>query len=244
MAKKRAFGLILGAFLLLTALAIAQEEKAVSFSFTFHSDDSVEIDDVWVREGVPDLRNIVNSSDYKIVVSFKDQTSIEQFYEVVFLVAAQTEEGSSAFETQSTFLNAEFAYKENPGKVQIYHGSKLIFEKNLEFLCNNDNSCNNEETSISCSSDCSKSVEDGWCDSIADGVCDPDCQVYADIDCSCGNNVCDSNENAENCADDCYAEEEISTDAPKFLFLSVLIVVLIILGIGGYFLYKKYRKQG
>ena len=203
--------------LLFAALADAQQERAISFTFTFYLNGSVEASDVWVRYGAPDLRNAVEDSDYKIVLSFKDKTAIGQFYDVIFLMAAETEEGPEAFQAPYTLLNAEFAYKENPDKIEVYHGGKLMYQKRLEILCNNDNACNNNETSISCSSDCSKSIKDGWCDSLQDSICDPDCQIEADTDCT--------------------AKEKDSAKTLKVFFPAILIIV--ILGIIGFFVYKK-----
>lgn len=220
MAKKR-FLASLALVLLFAALAAAQQERTISFTFTFYLNGSVEASDVWVRYGVPDLRNAVEGSDYKIVLSFKDKTDIGQFYDVIFLMATETEEVHETFQAPYTLLNAEFAYKENPDKIEVYHKGKLMYQKSLEMLCNNDNVCNNNETSISCPSDCQKSIKDGWCDSLQDGICDPDCQIEADIDCT--------------------AKEEDSTNKLKVFFPVILIIV--ILGFIGFFVYKKKEKK-
>ena len=242
MTKKR-FLAVITFFLLSISLAFAQEDRSLSIAFTFYMNGSVEASDIWVRYGSPDLRNVAENSDYKIAIKFKDGSSIEQFYDVIFLMAAETEGGPETFQTPYTLLNAEFSYRENPDKIEVYHDNDLIYQKSLENLCNNDLLCNNDEISISCSNDCSKSVADGWCDAIQDGLCDPDCELTADVDCSCGNNVCDANENPEKCPADCSAKEEISTDAPKFFYLIMFIVIIAILGIAGFFAYKKLRSR-
>lgn len=243
MAEKRLLAVFAVLFALFAASVLAQEERSLSLTLAFYMNGSVEASDIWVRYGSPDLRNVAESSDYKIVLKFKDGSLIEQFYEVIFLMAAETEEGPETFQTPYTLLNAEFAYRDNTDKIEVYQDNKLIYQKDLESLCNNDILCNNEETSISCPNDCSKSVKDGWCDPIQDGICDPDCEETADVDCSCGNKVCDSNENPETCQADCSAKEEISTDAPKFFYLIISIVVIAILGIAGFFAYKKLKSR-
>ena len=220
MAKKRFLGIITF-FLLSISPAFAQEERSLSVTFTFYANSSVEASDIWVRYGSPDLRNVAESSDYKIAIKFKDGTSIEQFYDVIFLMAAETEEGPETFQVPYTLLNAEFAYKDNPDKIEVYHNSKMVYQKSLENLCNNDNICNNNETSISCSYDCSKSVKDGWCDTLQDGMCDPDCEETSDIDCS--------------------AREEIPTGKSKSFF-SIILAVFVV-GIIGVYIYKKKRKR-
>ena len=229
-------------FLLLAVSAIAQENRSLSLAFTFYADGSIEASNIWVRYGSPDLRNAVENSDYKIVLSFKDKSTMDQFYDVIFLMAAETEQGPETLQSPYTFLNSEFAYKDNPDKIEVYHNGSLAYQKSIDSICNNDKACNNDETSISCPSDCSKSIKDGWCDVISDGICDQDCEETSDIDCSCGNNVCDGNEDPGICPDDCTAEEEISTDAPKFIFL-LSAIIIIALCVIGFFIYKKTKRD-
>ena len=229
-------------FLLFAVSAAAQQERSLSIVFTFYANGSIEASDIWVRYGSPDLRNVVESSDYKLILSFKDKSDIGQFYDIIFLMAAETEQGPETLQSPYTFLNAEFAYKDNPDKIEVYHNGSLAYQKSIDSICNNDKACNNDETSISCPSDCSKSIKDGWCDDISDGICDPDCEETSDIDCSCGNNACDGNEDPELCPDDCAAEEEISTDAPKFMFLLATIII-IALCIIGFLIYKKAKRD-
>ena len=242
MKKRVLLALVIAVFF--SAFAFAQEQRSIAFTFTFHKNGSVEASDIWARYGAPDLRNVADESDYKIVLSFKDGSKIEQFYNVVFLIAAETETGSDLFEAPYTLLNAEFEYKDDIDKVEIYRKNEIIFQQDLEFLCNSDNLCNNKETSISCPSDCQKSIKDGWCDSLQDNICDPDCQIEADIDCSCGNNICDTNENAENCRADCFKPEHVSEDAPKFLALAIIAIIILLAGLfAAYRIYKRKKNE-
>ncbi|MEK6936459.1 MAG: hypothetical protein AABW58_00130 [Nanoarchaeota archaeon] len=84
--------------------------------------------------------------------------------------------------------------------------------------------------------------EDGICDFGEDAL---SCQ----LDCSCGDNVCDSSESSSSCSKDCEEEQEEDKEAPaeeqeedkeekSFGFLWFILIV-IILGILGFLVYKK-----
>jgi len=66
---------------------------------------------------------------------------------------------------------------------------KILFDKNKEFafpiaerLCNNNNSCDEDESALSCK-DCEVDKQDGICVAAQDGICDPDCFRGVDPDC-------------------------------------------------------------
>ncbi|MFC1731642.1 hypothetical protein ACFL6I_15100 [candidate division KSB1 bacterium] len=52
-----------------------------------------------------------------------------------------------------------------------------------------------------------KEPEYGTCSVIKDGVCDENC--YGDLDCECGNEVCDYHENTNTCPKDCEKPSDL-----------------------------------
>jgi hypothetical protein len=66
--------------------------------------------------------------------------------------------------------------------LEIYHGDKLIYTKELNF-CNNNGACDTTETYKTCPADCPLNKKDGVCMTGSDGTCDPDCSAGVDPDC-------------------------------------------------------------
>ena len=233
--KKR---LLLALFVLIFSVNIAYGlERSAALDFAIYANDSVEIKRIFVKDGAPDLRNVIQESDYKFVAHYENK-SIIQKYPVIFMSTAHGVPFSPF-----VFVNTEFYYDESLKKIEVYRKDNLLFSEDIN-LCNKDNICNNGENTVSCPSDCKTGSADGWCDGAADRICDPDCQTDADIDCSCGNNICDPNENDKNCPKDCLKSKPISKDAPKFLALTIVLVLFVIAGIAalGYWLYKRKKK--
>jgi hypothetical protein len=68
-------------------------------------------------------------------------------------------------------------------KLEMYHGDRLIYSKDLDF-CNNNGVCDTTETYQTCRKDCPLDKKDGVCMAAADGTCDPDCSAGVDPDCT------------------------------------------------------------
>jgi len=75
----------------------------------------------------------------------------------------------------------------------------------INVICNQNKQCEADklENYQSCPDDCPSGSQDGICDLVRDGKCDPDCYEEADIDCKCGNSVCENFENEKLCPKDC-----------------------------------------
>lgn len=75
----------------------------------------------------------------------------------------------------------------------------------IDVVCNQNKQCETDklENYQNCPEDCSSGSQDGICDLIRDSICDPDCDKGADIDCKCGNGVCEDFENQNICSKDC-----------------------------------------
>ncbi len=119
-------------------------------------------------------------------------------------------------------------------------------EENTEpSACNNDNTCNFGETALECPNDCS--CGDNKCDSSESSlICPLDCkeeQTGNEV-ILCGNNAVDENEECDgsddkNCPGLCNLDCTCKKEEKSSGFFKY-ILILIILGIGLFFLYKKF----
>ncbi|MDP1760284.1 MAG: hypothetical protein Q8L01_02435, partial [Candidatus Woesebacteria bacterium] len=119
-----------------------------------------------------------------------------------------------------------------------------------ETVCNNDNSCDRfaGESESNCPNDCqttsSECVVNADCESSLGETA-----VNCPDDCSCGDSVCDNSESPDSCSQDCGGEEPspdvvppVAKPAAKKSNLGTIIIILLVLGIlgaGGYFAYKR-----
>ncbi len=122
----------------------------------------------------------------------------------------------------------------------IYDGESLTFGPvsigTAEEVCNNDNSCDSSygENSFNCASDCF--CGDNICDDSEDSSsCEQDCGAAPSAPSAvCGNGVCETTEDSSTCEVDC----------PKGGFPFWIIILIILLLAGAFFLYFKfYRKK-
>jgi len=134
--------------------------------------------------------------------------------------------------------------------------------------CNNDYTCDEEETADSCT-DCAVIKTERECNS--DDVCDSlDGETTENcVDCSCGDEICDSSEDSDSCGEDCAEEasveesvcgnsvcendESVDTcpgDCKEaktgmgFGTIMIIILIAFLVGIGGFLAYKKFAQQG
>jgi len=148
-------------------------------------------------------------------------------------------------------------------EVEVTKLMGLSFE---EGICG-DGKCILGENYKTCSQDCPSGSSDFYCDGVLDGRCDPDCEPDDDLDCRCGDGVCEEKETPENCCLDCGCpvgmkclenkcieeakvlkeiEEEKETPAVelaaakrKLYYLLGGIVILLAIGVGIYFYWRK-----
>jgi len=98
----------------------------------------------------------------------------------------------------------------------------LMTQNNIDIIvCNSDGSCDDDENSISCVSDCRSGIYDGFCDGMSDDLCDPDCcdpacsqsrdpdcRIDSEIFLDCGNGICDDIETHKTCPADCEGKQD------------------------------------
>jgi hypothetical protein len=149
-------------------------EKLVEIDFLISNDDYVSLENIRTFEGVAP-----NSQEGDYVISLKDNQNnlVNQVpFDSVFLLLDPTEEVN---EIPATIT---LPYKQQTA-LEIQHKDKIIFSDNLN-LCDNDNTCQENENVISCPKDCPSGGKDLYCDRIQDDICDPDCIKNNDPDCS------------------------------------------------------------
>ena len=204
---------ILIIFVVLPTSVIAVE-NVIILRLDVYRNDTLNLLDIYVDEGVESLELFNDALDYKIEFKSSDDDVIySKYFQSSFEIIFDPLPGESPPYNGSILLDSfsvvlKLKYFNNISRVNIYHIDKKIFSKEIIF-CNNNNECeqNLNENLLSCPSDCKSGSSDNYCDAILDGVCDIDCveqgRIEKDIDCTCGNDICDVRENQKTCSLDC-----------------------------------------
>lgn len=118
-----------------------------------------------------------------------------------------------------------------------------------ELVCNNDGSCDRfaGESESNCPEDCKQLAKE----CVVNDKCEDDLGESAENcpdDCRCGDSICDDSESESSCLGDCASEEEEEEVVPvakpsakksNVGTIIVIILVLAVLGAGGYFAFKR-----
>jgi len=215
-------------FILQVSMSI---ENVISITLDVWKNDTVIEKDISIVEGrVTEIT--VPGTDYAIKLLDKDdKLSVEKSFGIRFILF-----GEPPRILDDEIINIKLPYIESVNKVTLEHNNKIIFTKVIS-VCDNDNSCEDPENYLICTNDCPSGSRDNYCDKVLDGICDPDCAKEVDIDCTCGNNICDLKENTENCPKDCKPKNEMIT-----LLLILLIVIALLLIFYRRFCIKKKKR--
>jgi hypothetical protein len=110
----------------------------------------------------------------------------------------------SEVKEESFSLSYRIPYEPGMENLVLLYKGREIFSKPLNF-CNQDEKCDTTETYHTCPQDCPLNRPDKICIDRNEGICDPDCLEGVDPDCkgTCGNHVCNANEDFSTCAEDC-----------------------------------------
>lgn len=217
--------LFLGMCICLISLASAY--SGVTVSVTISDKDDVNVD--FITDYVPmfeygsGYRYIFYGDDGKIAKS--GFLAIEFWSDVEKL------------ETAQATISVE---DDDIGELVIYNpDDEEIFREDIgELMCNNDGECSGFENYDFCS-DCGAGAEDDYCNYERDNICDPDCGAM-DVDCSCGNEICDQNERyyVGSCPEDCEYE---SGTKSSYWYVWIIVIVAVVLAVGFLFLRKNRR---
>lgn len=195
-------------FLLAIESIYTESEAVFDVNFSVFRDNKAELNNFNVIEGTALLED--QPGDYKLIIL---SSSGEVLYKTYFNVQFETHEDiivdgkrqSKDRKLDKVEIHVRVPFDEKANRLEVYHKDREILSKKIE-LCNSDKVCNISglENYFNCPFDCHSGSNDGHCDRVLDGICDNDCIVKElDIDCTCGNKVCDERENIKVCKVDC-----------------------------------------
>jgi hypothetical protein len=231
--KKWLFGIII-LLLFIPVVIYAQETKNFEFNLEFYQNDTVILNNFNLIEGRKTEYLPEGKYSFKL---FDEQGSIllEKKFDVKFIIFT---EPPRLLDHIPVILR--IPYTSDASKIIFYHDSTIIYQKEIkDMICNRDKICNGFENYLSCPEDCPSGSRDNYCDKILDGICDPDCAKEVDIDCTCGNNICDLKENAENCPKDCKPKNEMIT----LLLISLIAIALLLIFYRRFCIKRKKRPK-
>ncbi len=188
-------------------------QEIVVLNIDVYREGKVEIVDYSVGEGTESLELVEQERSFKIeILSKNNEILYSKYFEAAFDIHLDILPGQPPAEgiipTEKKGMVLKIPFFEEIKLIKFYYKRKLILQEQLKF-CNNNGVCeaNNKENLLSCPNDCESGTEDNYCDAVLDGKCDQDCvnqgRMEKDIDCTCGNNVCDERENEKTCREDC-----------------------------------------
>ncbi len=242
MKKELTIIMVLG-LLFLTPTIFALENVLIA-DFTLHKNDTVELLGINTAVGTESLEVSDELLDYKVELLSGNDVLYTKYFEPSFKLIVDGFTNTDEIVLDKIQLTLKLKYFDEADKINIYHLDKLIFSQDIS-MCNNNNKCEPDfgENLISCQFDCASGSRDNYCDGVLDGICDLDCsnqkRPWKDIDCTCGNNICDERENEDSCSLDCSSKPAAPSDNTFFYIIAVLIVAVIII----VFLFKMRHKM-
>jgi len=157
----------------------------VDVSALIHADDTVTGDALILSDGRPTAEYHIGTGYELRVLDARGVVLMSRKFDLFFDYAGPVERGVdySSVKYTSVPFSYRIPYNTSMQKIQIYHGNKMIFSKELDF-CNSNGSCDTTETFRTCQNDCPLDRKDKVCTPVKDSICDPDCLNGVDPDCS------------------------------------------------------------
>lgn len=150
-----------------------------------HEDDTVTGDALILTDGRPTYDYPIGTGYELRVLDSQGNALMSRKFDRFFTYTGPVERGVdySSVKYTSVPFNYRIPYTTSMRNVQIYHGDKMIYTKELNF-CNSNGTCDTTETFRTCPNDCPLDRKDKVCTPVKDSVCDPDCLKGVDPDCS------------------------------------------------------------
>lgn len=208
---------LIGAFPTLAA----QSNDVLVLSAWIYKNDSVVLNDIYVSKGKYDEAN-PNQDTYLIQVVQNGKLRYSSYFPIFFEILTEP-----PTEVDRILLSRNLPYFGNNASITIYKEGSLIFEYDLNKLCDNNGSCDKFENHLSCPYDCPLNQSDKLCIPSYDGSCDPDCAQGIDPDCA---------------ANTTPAPTPVVTTTPSpFIFIGVVAILAIFMIVAVVFI-RRIRK--
>jgi len=236
---------------LLSGFAAAAYDKVIAVEFSIDTKDKVKLIDVKLVQGEP---TDTAEGDYSVELLDGSQVLNVAHFTPKFEAWADgqgfpfpkgAEEAIGEFgsvKLTKVELVVKLPYSEKADKFRIKKGTRTLYSGVVDF-CNDNKQCeaSRGENYLVCG-DCGSGSEDDICDEVYDEICDPDCKSQGredkDVDCTCGNGVCDPREDGFYCAEDCGKPIN-----PMIKVLGGIVLVLILFIVLIVWLVKRKKKK-
>lgn len=151
------FAFLVSVSIALSGPAASAETTVLRFDFDLHSNDTVELAGVLAAEGTfeegpagqrTDAKEKDNLS-YQLLIVEEENVLHFLGFDVNFLLMTDPPQV-----VDRRIISKKVPYFGNIGTLMLYHNDRLIFDYDLEKLCNHDTVCNGFENEITCAQDC------------------------------------------------------------------------------------------
>ena len=175
--------IVLLALLLFQCAAKAENPSNILvLEFTVYKNNTVDMADYYVDNGVPTVFSGEKTS-YRITVYSKDRSTLYGAYFLPALEAIDTGSSGAASSGDYAYERIRLPFSEEMAYLEIYHSGERIYSLDLSPLCDHNGKCEGRENKLSCQSDCKAGEGEIYCNTESDGVCDVNCFPGWDPDC-------------------------------------------------------------
>jgi hypothetical protein len=226
MKKKKIIKLLIALLTLLALPILTNAYPILNIDFEISNNNQVTINSIEVSEKNRETYDMVSESNFRLSflnrggITIRSMPFIVDFGDMAYILPGKD------FELQdSSKHHFEVIFSKEFEKLQISFEDNILEEILLQnYLCNNNEVCDNYETNLICASDCKTGILDNQCDKELDGICDPDCDEKSDLDCKEKKVI--------------QLEEPKESIIKKYLFFLIVIIVIVIIA-----LISKYKSN-